>query len=550
VLERRERRLLKDQNAVPLGARAFDLLCALVERSGQLVTKQELFDAVWSGLVVEENNLQVHISTLRRVLGADSIATVPGRGYRFTAAVNIQAAQTLAQTSTQTPTQTPVSAEGDAQAMHRANVAAAEHLTEPASLPVPLSATLRDTAMRRTVAVLPLANLGGDAEQEYFSDGVAEDIISHLTKSPWVLVVARNSSFRYRNTTTSIDKVGLELGARYVVNGSVRRAGNTIRLKVELVDCETRAQVWSERYDRPITDLFDVQEKIASQVVSVIEPVYLRHEENVSGKLDSQDLQHWDMVMRARWNFWRSTKEHTLAAQNLLNQALALKPDHPASLSLLAFTHLSAVWGNWSRDPRGTLAEAHRLALQAVRNDDTDAFAHFTFGTVLSCINRMDLAIAELQRALVLYPQFAAAAGELGRLLAFSGRSEEACEYVLQAMDASPHDPHLSLWVRSRAIACFVQGNYSHAVHYATDATAKRPDWFFNHLLLAACHAAAGDSDAARASMAHAQINGPYPKAAMEVGHPFTQAEHRERFVRALLDAGWNPEEQSRANAS
>jgi TolB-like protein len=389
------------------------------------------------------------------------------------------------------------------------------------------------------VAVLPFVNVGGDAGQDYFSDGLAEDIITHLSRSPWLLVVARNSSFNYRASSLGMARIGQELGARYVVHGSVRRAGDTLRMTAELVDTHAAQTLWSERYDRPMADLFALQEQISGSVASAIEPVYLRREEHLARQLSHADLQHWDMLMQARWHFWRSTQDNNQKAQDLLTQAQAIKPDDSPTLALLAFTHLAQVWGSWTPDARASIAQANRLAMSAVRHDDTDAFAHFTLGTALSCTGQMGLAIAELERALVLYPQFAAAAGELGRLLVFAGRADEAEEYVLQAIDASPHDPHMSLWVRTRALACFSLGDLAQALRYASLATSQRPDWFFNHFLLAAVQAAGGNVPAGQASMAHALAMGPYSKQAMRIGHPFVHAHDMQRFEAALVLAGW-----------
>lgn len=500
-LQRHERRLLRDGQPVLVGARAFDVLCVLVDHAGELVTKKQLFDLVWPGLVVEENNLQVHVSTLRRILGADAIVTVPGRGYRFT--------------------------------MRMAE-------SPPATKPLAVVDRLSDLpAYRRTIAVLPFLDLNADPEQEYFSDGLAEDIISHLTRSPWLLVVSRNSSFAYRKSTETSLAIGQSLGARYLVLGTVRKAGPMIRMTAELVDTSTSETLWSDRFDRPLADMFAIQSEISAQIVSAIEPVYLHSEEKVAAEVPNQSLEHWDLLMRARWHFWRTTPDHVLQAQALLARALEIKPNDSPSLSLLAFTHLAKLWGAWAEDPRAAVAEANRLALVAVRNDERDAFAHFTLGTALSCAGQMEAAIAELECALGLYPQASAAAGELGRLLVFSGRTEEAEEYILQAIDASPHDPHLSLWVRSRAIACFIEDRHADAVRYAREATAKRPDWYFNHLLMAACQSAAGEKSGARHSLAKALSGRGYNLEAIMFGHPFVQAEHREKFLAALRNAGW-----------
>lgn len=513
VLQRHERRLLCNHQAVGVGARAFDVLTALVDNAGKLVTKQQLLDAVWPGMAVEENNLQVHVSTLRRLLGTETIATVPGRGYRFTARLSSVAP-------------------------------AASPMAEAPAKPSAVRSQRRAQDMmahRRTVAVLPFVNLNGDADQEYFSDGLAEDIITHLTRSPWLLVVSRNSSFTYRGSSLTNAQIGHALGARYLVQGSVRKAGTTLRMTAELVDTITQETLWSDRFDRPLADLFALQDRISAHVVSTIEPIYLHREERVASEVPQQDMQHWDMLMRARWHFWRSTPDHVSKAQALLKQALDRKPDDSPTLSLMAFTYLAQLWGGWSQDPKAAVAEAYRLAMVSVRNDDRDAYAHYTLGTTLSLTGQIDAAIGEFERALSLFPQFAAAAGELGRMLAFSGRAEEAEEFVLQAIDSSPHDPHLSLWVRSRAIAQFTQGSYTEALRYAKEAVAKRPDWFFNHLLVAACHAMLDNLPAASESLTTALTNRPYNLAAFHLGHPFVKAEHRDKFLHALNLAGWQP---------
>ena len=289
-----------------------------------------------------------------------------------------------------------------------------------------------------------------------------------------------------------------------------------------------------------------MQDEIAASITSAIEPVYLRREEqrfvqNESGApaLSMPDMQHWELLMRARWHFWRSTQEHIEAARHCLEQSLLAKPNDPSSLALMSFTCMSRVWAGWSADPRGEILEANRLALQAVRQDDTNSHAHFTLGTALSCAGNVPQAIAELEHALFLYPEFAAAAGELGRLLAFSGRTEEAEEYVLQAIDASPHDPHLSLWVRTRAIAHFVLEDYAQAAKYAVQAVAKRPDWYFNYFLLAASQAAMGDLPEARQSLAHGQAQRLYNLQVLRIGHPFVDEKVFDRYVTHLRLAGW-----------
>jgi TolB-like protein/Flp pilus assembly protein TadD len=478
-------------------------LLALTQRAGELVSKDHLIEQVWPDTVVEENNLQAQISALRKLLGPDLIATIPGRGYRFTAEV-----------------------------------------TQIKPAPLHNGAAVKpadDDVDKPSIAVLPFANLGGDPEQEYFADGLAEDIIAGLARSRWLFVIARNSSFAFRKTDLSFRDVARELDVRYVVAGSVRRAGETLRVSAELVDGTSNETVWTRRFDRPITDLFAVQDEISSTIASTIEPVYLRHEETRAIAQPERDLAHWQLLMRARWHFWRLTHSHVVEARRLLEQSLLVKPDDSSSLALLAFTHLADAWGGQTEQSLHAIDLAIRLSLDAVRNDDQDSHAHLTLGTALSCVGRFDEAIAELRRALDLYPHFAAAAGELGRLLAFSGRCDEAISYAAKAIRSSPNDPNLSLWLRSQAIACFVAGRPEDAVRHAADATAKRPDWFFNHYLLAACHSAANDPARARTAIAEAQRQMPtYPLSALIFGHPFVDPTHLYNFIAALRQAGWD----------
>lgn len=506
-----ERRLLQDGQALLLGARAFDILLALISHAGQTVSKDQLFSWVWPGRVVEENNLQVHVSTLRKLLGAQWITTVPGRGYRFT---------------------------GTVQAPEPARLAVSEL---PASLAPTTAPAASNAPNRHSIAVLPFTN-SGSMDQEYFSDGIAEDVIEHLTRSPWLLVVSRNSSFTYRNSQAAPAQICKELEARYLVSGSVRRAGDKLRVSTELLDGSSGQTLWAQRFDSEMTDLFALQENIANRIVSAIEPVALRNEEQLALKKvrsNTGDIQEWELLMQARWHFWRSTRENLSQSEALLQQALTRNPQGTASLSLLAFVHMSSVWAGWAPDAKQSLKDAVSYAMRAVALDEQDSYAHFTLGTALSCVGKMSQAIAELEQALRIYPQAAAAAGELGRLLAFSGKSDEAHEYALQAMDASPHDPHRSLWIRTRAIACFVAGKYEEGAHFAIQAVAQRPDWFFNHLVLAACHAMAGHLPQAQAAALAAQQGSRYGLNTLRIGHPFVSEEDFQRFVQALALAGW-----------
>ena len=499
------RQLIADgARPVSLGARAFDLLGVLLDNRDRVMSKGDLIDRVWPDTVVEENNLSVQVSMLRKVLGDAAIATIPGRGYKWAL-----------------PVEAPV---------HGSTTA-----TD--------SATTTATAPRRakpSIAVLPFANLSGAPEQDYFADGLAEDIVASLSRSPWLFVVASSSSLQFRDTRVAPAVVCRALGVQYLLRGSVRSADQRLRIAVELIDGDGDEVVWAERHDRPAVDLFEVQDEIAAKIVGALEPAFLQREEHRSLNHTRRDLQQWNLLMRARWHYWRSSKRHSLEAKQLLEQALRLHPADGAALSLLAFCLATDVWSGWAADPRTAAIEARQLATRAVAIDDRDAFAHFTLAVTLLSFGELDAAIAEQRRALALYPHFAAAAAELGRLLAFSGETDEGCRLIHQAMTDSPTDPRRALWIFSLGIAGFIDQRYADAAAQARNALTLRRDWFFNHLLLASSLSHLDDNAAARLALAEGlRLLPSLSLAALRAGHPFRRDADRTRYIDGLRAAGW-----------
>ena len=309
--------LLRQGLPVAVGYRGILLLAALLKKPGEVVTKSALLDAAWQGMAVEEGNLTVQVASLRKLLGPyaageDWIATVPRVGYRFTGAV--------------------------------------ETLTE-ASSPKEQQWTSQPGP---SIAVLPFANLSDDSEQQYFADGLAEDIITRLARLRWLFVSARNSSFTYKGRLVDIKQVGRELGVRYVLDGSVRRSGQQLRISAELSDASTGLQVWAERYDVTLADFFALQDQIAESVIAAIEP-RLHAAEHLRFRSSSpESLDAWGLVMKAMPYVWTwGTAEEIETAQTLLKRALDLEPDYPRANSLLAWTHAATVQLGWA--PRDTL---------------------------------------------------------------------------------------------------------------------------------------------------------------------------------------------------
>lgn len=488
-----QRQFVSDGSPVPVGARAFELASVLIQHRHRVVTKSEIFATAWRGLIVEDNNLTVQISALRKLLGANAIATVPGHGYRWV--------------------------------LPPADVAQAQRVP---GKPKP------------SIAVLPFENQSGVAGEDYFSEGLSEDISTSLSHSPWLLVIGYQSAATCKGARAQPQDVCSLLGAQYLVTGSVRYSKKAFRVRVELIDGASGSVAWSDRFDRPMEQLFDVQEEIVRRIAGTVEPLCLKHEELRASRKSAQDLNHWDLLMRARWHYWRSSQRHNNEAKKLLRQALATRPNDVAALSLLAFSLATDVWSGWASDPKETSQEAHRLAVRAVALDDLDSFAHFTLGVTLLGFSDVARAIAEQRRALELHPHFAPAAAELGRLLAFSGKPAEGRQLILQAMAASPAEPRMSLWSFSLAIASFVEGQYRDAAESAALAIAQRPDWFFNHFLLAASLSADGQLEPARVALAEGMRLMPhFNVATLRIGHPFTQAETRDRYILALKNVGW-----------
>ena len=400
---------------------------------------------------------------------------------------------------------------------------------------------------RPSVAVLPFSVTGGGPDEEYFGDGLAEDIIASLARSPWLFVIARGSSFNFRGEDLRVSSICKKLGVRYLVMGAVRKMGSRIRASAELLDGSNGETLWSERYDRDAKDFFELQEDIVSKVVGTIEPLFLRQEERQAmqaaqgtGRDSTASLAHWDLLMRARWHYWRSTRRHSDEAKRLLEQAIALRPNDVAGLSLLSFSLFTDVWSGWAADPKAVIERGMKLAVRAISIDDRDSFAHFTMGVAAACISDMPRAVAAQRQAIKLYPHFAAAEGELGRLLVFQGETKEAVAHVNAAIVASPSDPRMALWLFTLGMASFINEDYETACTYAAQAIAQRSDWFFNHYFYAACLANAGDIEAAqRVFKGGQQLMPNMGLATLKVGHPFSQKEHRDRYVEALRKAGW-----------
>ena len=320
-----------------------------------------------------------------------------------------------------------------------------------------------------SIAVLPFQNMSGDPEQEYFADGITEDITTALSRLRWFFVIARNSSFTYKRKIIDVRLVAEELGVRYVLEGSVRKSGDRLRITAQLIDAATGSHIWAQRYDRQVADIFALQDEITSNVVATIEPQLYAAEDIRAKHKRPESLNAWDCVARALSLTIKVTKHDNAAAQDLLKKAIAIDPSYAQAYSLLAFSLSLA--NSWSWQPSESVLEpAWDFAQKAVRLDVDDPWAHLALGHLHRQRRELEDAVAEFQNAVALNPNFAFAHTHLGLALCFLGRSEEALAELDTAERLSPRDFQAGLNNTARAIACFIDGRYRDGVDFARRA--------------------------------------------------------------------------------
>ena len=329
-------------------------------------------------------------------------------------------------------------------------------LAAPASAPVQPALALPD---KPSVAVLPFQNMSGDPEQEYFADGMVEEIITALSRIRWLFVIARNSSFTYKGRAVDIKQVGRELGVRYVLEGSVRKGGNRVRITAQLIDAITGTHVWADRYDRDISDIFAVQDEITASVAGAIEPALADAEQQRVLRKPPKSLDAWEAYQRGLWHFNKYAPEENQIALGFFRQAIGLDPNFAPGHYGYA---LALQWDIWHFSERpfsevqGTPRDEARIAVSL---DDKDAMAHAVLAHIWMWNSEWEAAISEARTALTLNPNSAFVIGMLGCVLGFGGYRDEALDRLQQAMRASPHDPLTWLWTNWRALYSFTRVN-------------------------------------------------------------------------------------------
>jgi TolB-like protein len=470
ILDTDRRELRCGGELVAMQPQVFDLLVHLLKHRDHVVSRDDLIALVWGGRIVSDSTLDSRINAARSAIGDNGkeqrlIRTIPRKGLRFVGAVNGPC---------------------DAQA------ASALEAGQPRS-----GLALPD---RPAIAVLPFDNMSGDREQEYFSDGISEDIITALSKLRWFFVIARNSSFTYKGKAVQIKQIAAELGVRYVLEGSVRRSGDRVRITAQLNDTATGSHIWAERYDRDLTDVFAVQDEITDAIVTAIEPQIYAAENFRSRRKPPNSVDAWDLVMRALSHHWRVTRPDSLAAQSLLERAIAIDPNYGQALALFATNHMFGVHLGWT-DLATAAPIAEQAALAAITADSEDAWAHTALGSVYFSTRRLDHSLAEFELALHLNPNFSLAQGYYALALSYSGRWTDAYAATQRAIRQSPRDPSSAIYYGVAAYAQFVGRNYQEAIALAREATRQRGDLTGAYRVLTVAAGMTGQIELARTAL-------------------------------------------------
>jgi TolB-like protein len=457
--------------------KVFDLLAYLVQNRGRVVSRDDLLGAVWQGRIVSESTMASHINAVRRAVGDTGsrqrlVRTVARKGFRFV---------------------------GEASEDDAIDDAAGAVQPTAATLKAPAPPSVAAPLTRPSIAVLPFVNLSGDPQQDYFTDGVVEDIIAALSRLRWLFVIARNSSFTYKGRALDVRQIGRELGVRYVLEGSVRKAADRVRLTGQIVDATTGRHLWADRFEGVLGDIFELQDRLSESVVGAIATQLERAEIRRAKQKPTESLDAYDCYLRGMASFHQRTRQAIDEALPFFHKAIALDPEYAAAYGMAAWCHCWRKVNRWMVDVEGESAEAARLASRAVELGRNDAIALTRGAHALGHFGRsIDRCSDLLDRALALDPNLAAAWLLSGYLLLWRGKPDEAIERFEHAMRLNPLDPELFRMQAGMALAHLLAGHFGAASAWAEKACGDMPTFVMAVAVIAASHALAGDAAKAR----------------------------------------------------
>jgi TolB-like protein len=448
-VERRE--LRRDNTPVAIEPQVFDLLVYLLTNRHRVVSKDDVLDSVWSGRIVSESALTTRIAAARRAIGDSGetqtlIRTIARKGFRFVGEVR----------------------EDDAEA---------RHAVMGGAMPVGAAAPLM-LPDKPSIAVLAFTNMSPEPDQQFLADGLADDIITELSRDRALFVIARNSSFTYQGRSVDVRQVARELGVRYVLEGSVRRSGERIRVNVQLIDAEAGNHVWAERYDRRLIELFDVQDDITGVVALAIRPAIADAEQRrVLGK-PPENLRAWECYHRGLWHYAQLDVHQNEVARGFLTRAIELDPGFAAAYSATAVTYFTEATNFRPFSQRSQLLPtAADFARRSIALDNADARGHSALAYTLMLLGGHEEAMAEANLAVALDRNSAWAAGAQGFALAFGGFPRDGIESLRIALRLSPFDPLVSRWQHHMARGYYFAEDYQAAIALARQVCRSSPDF-------------------------------------------------------------------------
>jgi TolB-like protein/DNA-binding winged helix-turn-helix (wHTH) protein len=485
VLDSGTRELKRGSEQIGLEPQVFDLLLYLVRNRDRVVTKDDLIAAVWGGRIVSDSTLTTRINAARKAVGDSGeqqamIKTYARRGIRFIGDVRTGGTVDGSGNSSEQPQPVP------AASLARADGGALADKVPAAAGP----AASFNWGGRPSVAVLPFSNMSGDPEQDYFSDGITEDIITALSKCRSLVVIARNSTFAFKGAGRDVRPVGLTLGAEYLVEGSVRKIGQRVRINAQLVETESGRQLWAERYDRDLQDLFAIQDEITTAIVARIEPEINAAERRRVERKAVPALHAWDFFRLGTKHFYKSTAADNLEAQRLFRRAIELDPNLAEAYGYLSYALVLSMVYFDAEPNEERLSEAIEIGRKGIELDEQDGLIRFMYGRALLAQKAYGDAVAELETAVNLNPCLAVSYCGLGDSLAYEGRISEAIPYFQKAIDLSPYDPLRWAFYTYRALAHLFAREFDLAFEWAHKAT-RIPNahyWAFAHQVSALGH--------------------------------------------------------------
>jgi TolB-like protein len=474
VLDTDRRELRRGPQLVAMAPRVFDLLEHLIKNRNRVVSKDDLIATIWDGRIVSETALSTRINAVRCAIddtGEDQrlVRTLRRRGVRFVGIVHEE----------QEP-ETPV-------------------VGGPIEQPRP-ALTLPD---RPSIAVLPFTNMSGDPEQEYFADGMVEEIITALSRLRWLFVIARNSSFTYKGRPVDVKQVGRELGVRYVLEGSVRKAVNRVRITGQLIDVSTGAHIWADRFDGAIEDIFDLQDQVTASVVGAIAPEMEQAEIARASRKPTENLDAYDYYLQGMAKVYQATRQRYDDALRLFYTAIELDPGFASAYGMAAWCHTWRKMNGWMVDRPKESAEAARVARQAVELGKKDAVALSMSGFTLAFVmGEVEDGAALIDQALILNPNLAAGWLLSGWVNLFLGEHEVTIERSRRAIRFSPLDPLTSLAFTVISAGHSQAGRHDEASSWAEKGLLQQPNSAAVARIAACSHALAGRLDQAHKAAA------------------------------------------------